>query len=215
MTWIETISGTRFDLLNPKPDQVNMADVAYALARIVRFTGHTNTGSDTGCGYSVAEHALHVCSVIEREHPNDAVLCALALHHDAAEAYVGDVSAPLKLAMRAMASLWGAAAGQWSPFDSIEDSVQACILRAIGLPEPTDEQHAVVKRADLLALAAERAVFLPHTGQAGDWACLEGIPVDERLCQRMRSAKWRTAWPRDLGYEYLMAGQRFEARRLP
>lgn len=207
MTWIETISGKRFDLLNPQPEQVDMADVAYALARIVRFTGHTNTGSSSGCGYSVAEHALHVCWVVEREHPDDAVLCALALHHDAAEAYVGDVSAPMKAAMREIDYVHHA-------FDFIEQRVQACILRAIGLPEPTAEQHAVVKHADLLALAAERAVFLPHTGQAGDWACLEGIPVDERLCQQMRSAKWRTAWPRDLGYEYLMAGQRFEARRL-
>jgi hypothetical protein len=158
MTWIETYSGKRFDLLDPKPEQVDLADIAHALARINRFTGHTSR-----C-YNVAEHSIYVQSLVSREHPKDIPLLAHALLHDAAEAYVGDVSAPMKLAMRAMSSLWGAPHNR-SPFDSIEEHVQACILAALGLPLPTPEQKAIIKRADLLMLRTEREAFLPNTGQ--------------------------------------------------
>jgi hypothetical protein len=160
MTWIETFSGKRFDLVDPDPDQVDLRDVAYALARINRFTGHTSEP------YSVGEHSLHVLRLVERAHPGDPRLLAHALLHDAAEAYVGDVSAPMKFAMR---KVHGSGVS-W--YDVIEERVMAAILTALGLPPPTPEQHLAVKRADWTMLMTERAALMPNTGQRawdGEW----------------------------------------------
>lgn len=184
MTWIETYSGKRFDLLNPQPEQVDLADIARSLARINRFTGHTSVP------YSVAEHAMHVEWFVG----GDPLLRALALHHDDAEAYVGDVSAPMKLAMRAMSSLWGAPHNR-SPFDSIEEHVQDTILAALSLPPPTPEQEKLIKRADLTLLAAERQTFLPNTG-AHEWNLQHEPPAE--LLKRLRDPYWRDARPGEI-----------------
>lgn len=84
MTWIQTYSGVRFDLLNPQPEMVRITDIAEALSKLNRFTGHTS------CQYSVAEHSLHMEMLAPKEHK------LWALMHDSAEAYIGDISRPLK-----------------------------------------------------------------------------------------------------------------------
>ncbi|MBD3260671.1 MAG: hypothetical protein GF334_03175 [Candidatus Altiarchaeales archaeon] len=84
MTWIQTKTGKKFDFFNPTLDSICIEDIAHALANLCRFSGHTKMF------YSVAEHSVWV-SV---QAPPDLKLEALL--HDAAEAYLGDVSRPLK-----------------------------------------------------------------------------------------------------------------------
>jgi hypothetical protein len=179
MTWIETYSGKRFDLLDPQAEQVDLADIAHALARLNRFTGHTSVS------YSVAEHAMHVEWVVSQSGHAAPLLSALALHHDSAEAYVGDASAPLKWAMRELAPGMGV-----TGFDRIALRAETAILKALSLPEPTDEQEAIIKRADLTLLAAERKVFMPNTG-AHEWN-LKEVPSAE-LLNRLRDPYFRHA----------------------
>jgi hypothetical protein len=190
MTWIETYSGKKFDLLDPTPDQVDLRDIAHALARINRFTGHTSPV------ISVAEHSLWVHALVLREHPEDPLLLAHALLHDAAEACVGDVSAPLKLAMREKHG----SGLTW--FDTIELEVQAVILEALGLPMPAADQKAIIRRADLVSLVTERRVFMPHTG-AHPWGSREDIPVDETLLADMRNPGWRRATVEEIAERFL------------
>jgi len=84
MTWITTNSGKRFDFTQPFDNTFDIHDIAHALAHINRFTGHTDQP------YSVAQHSVYVSNIVPPRY-------ALAgLMHDAAEAYLGDVSAPLK-----------------------------------------------------------------------------------------------------------------------
>jgi len=85
MTWITTASGARVVLLDPHPSTLLIEDIAHALSNICRYTGHT------GQFYSVAEH-----SVLASLHISDAKFALAALMHDASEAYLGDVSRPLK-----------------------------------------------------------------------------------------------------------------------
>ena len=188
MTWIETFSGKRFDLMHPTPAMVDVADIAHALARINRYTGHTATP------YSVAEHALHVCRRVmdlypDREH---ATLHALALHHDSGEYVIGDVSAPMKWLLRQMCGQ-----GQFpeerlhSDLDVIEDRVQATILTALGLPRPTSQQKAIIKAADLYMLQVERWSLLPNTGQH-PWGTNEGQPEGWQE-HRINENGWRLA----------------------
>lgn len=89
MIYIQTHSGICFDLLEPNPDSVSIEDIAYSLTALPRYTGHSRLS------WSVAQHSLLCClEAVERELPLDDTLVALL--HDATEAYLGDMSSPLK-----------------------------------------------------------------------------------------------------------------------
>lgn len=81
---ILTYSGVKFDILDPDPSDVKLIDIAHSLARLCRFTGHTAKF------YSVAEHCVRMSHMVSEEY------AMWALLHDATEAYVGDMSMPLK-----------------------------------------------------------------------------------------------------------------------
>lgn len=92
--WIQTRSGLAFDLLEPKPDQVCLADIAWSLGRLSRYTGH-------GLRHcSVAEHSVRGADIAERKYGRATAWDFLM--HDAGETYTGDISRPMKLAIRAM-----------------------------------------------------------------------------------------------------------------
>jgi len=84
---ITTFTGNKLDLLHPDPHLISIIDIAHALSNLCRFTGHTCTF------YSVAQHSVHVAKVVSKISPP---LTRAALLHDASEAYLGDVSTPLK-----------------------------------------------------------------------------------------------------------------------
>lgn len=73
-----------FNLKKPKPDMVDLKTMARAMSRVARYSGHTSRF------YSVASHSLLVASFCSPQNRLQALL------HDAAEAYTGDISTPLK-----------------------------------------------------------------------------------------------------------------------
>lgn len=81
---ITTRSGNKIDLTCPNPDLLTIEDVAHALSNICRFNGHTKDF------YSVAQHSILVSRMVPKEYK----MCALM--HDASEAYLGDVTRPLR-----------------------------------------------------------------------------------------------------------------------
>lgn len=91
MVLIRTFTGIAFDLQSPTPEMVDIRDIAHALARVCRFNGHTR-----GEPYSVAQHSV---SVSIRAGMWSQPAARLGLLHDAAEAYLGDMTAPLKRLM--------------------------------------------------------------------------------------------------------------------
>lgn len=141
---IQTASGIYFDLLEPDTSMVDIRDIAHALARICRFTGHVRRH------YSVAEHSLHA------SHWVPAPWAFAALMHDAHEAYVGDVAAPLKRLI--------------PDYRRIEQRVEAVVRERFGLPPVFPH---CVKQADLQMLATERAQLMPHDTLY--WGLLEGV----------------------------------------
>ena len=132
MTWIQTFTGQAVDLLHPRPETIQLADIEHALARICRYTGHTVEH------YSVAQHCVLVANHLQPE------LALQGLMHDAVEAYVQDVSAPLKWAMRELA--------HESPYDRIEHRVDLAIAKRFKLERPLPKE---VRDADLRMLATE------------------------------------------------------------
>ena len=137
--WIQTRSGGRFYPLDPKPEHVDLRDIAHALARQCRFSGHTSRF------YSVAEHSVRVAMrVFEETH--DPVLALLGLLHDASEAYLVDLPRPLKHDPA------------FAPYLTAERACMDAILRHVGFTVTTLPD--VVKRADASLLADEAQEFM-------------------------------------------------------
>jgi len=157
MTWLETFSGRKFNLLRPDPYVVWLPDIAHALARNNRFVGHT------GKGYSVAEHSLWAWKMIAIEYPTDFLLQFHAQFHDAHEYVTGDISHPLKEALEIL--------GAGPALRRIEQSVQDTILDALQVPKPTPEMRRTLKIADSRMLATEHTcpALMPNGGQ-NKWA---------------------------------------------
>lgn len=147
--YILTASGWHFDLIDPRPEMVDIADIAAALSKLCRFTGHL---SDF---YSVGQHCLHVMTLVP-EH-----LRLEALLHDADEAYTGDCSTPQKIAL----------GPTWQAFSQ---PIQIAVRARFGLPP---RLSAEVKRADILALGIERANFMPE--DSDEWPVLVGVDIPD------------------------------------
>lgn len=128
LAWIQTYSNQRFELENPRPEQIELRDIAHALSLICRFGGHTERM------YSVAQHSVLVASLCPPE------LRMEALFHDAAEAYLGDIVTPLK-------RLLGPA------YTELTDRVERAIADRFGLQWPIPD---LVHQADKMALAIEK-----------------------------------------------------------
>ena len=84
--YIVTSTGTPFTYRPVNPDAIHIEDIAHALSHICRFNGHTNLF------YSVAQHCLFIESLTVGT-VGDRLSSLL---HDAGEAYMCDIPAPLK-----------------------------------------------------------------------------------------------------------------------
>lgn len=87
--WMETFSGTKFNLVDIDPASFTLADIARSLSMSCRYKGHVHTF------YSVAEHCVLLARhAIDQGKNWQEVLTVLL--HDAAEAYIGDMVRPAK-----------------------------------------------------------------------------------------------------------------------
>ncbi len=151
--WMQCISGRAVDFDDVRPEHIEIADIALGLSRINRYLGHTNLP------LTVAEHSIRVAAVV-RDATNDQEMTLRALLHDAAEAYVGDTTAPVKRYIRR----------QTYALDVLETRVQRAILERFGLRHMRSEGmslaeweriEATIKNADLVLLATERRDHVP------------------------------------------------------
>lgn len=171
ITVIQTFTGLPFDLANPDPAKVRLADIAHAIARLNRYTGHIVPEH-----YSVAEHSVEVAKRLPQG------LAWRGLLHDAREAYIGDCSTPHKHTIR---QTLGEEA--YRRFLLIEHRVQAAIAEALETPD-IPSADAEVKRADLGMLRIERAqVMAEPVGWEWDGS---GIPHVSDSVLRCDAPMW-------------------------
>jgi hypothetical protein len=124
---IRTFMGKMIDPLAPDPDLITLVDIAHALSNICRWNGHTMKF------YSVAEHCIFVCNLVQS--PEDKLAAML---HDASEAYIADVSRPVKHRLK--------------NYFEVEYELMMVISRKFGFQYPLS---AEVKAADNAALEWE------------------------------------------------------------
>lgn len=141
---LETWSGLFYEFLDPKPEQIDIGDIAFALSNKARFSGHT-------LFYSVAEHSVSVAKRLPKR------LQLAGLLHDAAEAYLGDVPSPLKACL--------------PDFRKIEAINERAIFKKFKV-ELLLTDWALIKQADLQALYNEAHVLVPSQGK--DWSMFKG-----------------------------------------
>ncbi len=87
--WIFTHSGIQVFLANPSIEMIDLDDIAHAQSLLCRFNGQCNKF------HCVGEHASLVADEVLRK-TGDVMLARSALMHDSPEAYLGDVTGPLK-----------------------------------------------------------------------------------------------------------------------
>lgn len=125
--WMQTFTGRQFWPLDPRPEEIDIADIAHALAHDCRYGGHCLRF------YSVAEHSVLLARAVAPQHR------LAALMHDSPEGYLRDLVRPVKRTMPA--------------YRTAETAIWLAICARFGLPP---ELPAEVHQADNRILVDER-----------------------------------------------------------
>jgi len=127
---ILTISKREVNVFDPKPEMFDIEDIAHALSNICRFTGHIPVR------YTVAQHSVLCANNIVKEYK------LAALMHDASEAYLNDIAAPIK--------------DNLPDYIKLEDSLMKCLSDKFGFEYPLPK---AVKLMDKIFYNIERRTF--------------------------------------------------------
>lgn len=141
--WMETFTGKKFYVLDPRPEDICIKDIAHSLSLQCRYNGHCKRF------YSVAEHCVLISEseiVVSRELELEGLL------HDAAEAYLSDIPRPVK-------------ASGYRLCHEIEKKIEEVIAKKFGLRRPFSEW---VDEVDFRILANERAALMSDSGNKWD-----------------------------------------------
>tara|TARA_Y100000310_G_C20700591_1_gene829508 strand:- start:2114 stop:2668 length:555 start_codon:yes stop_codon:yes gene_type:complete len=133
--FIQIFSGRQFYPLEPRVEDVDIKDIAHALAMKCRFNGHCLKF------YSIAEHSVRVANLLE-EDGYIAPIPLWGLIHDAGEAYLADVPRPIKKGIPF--------------FNELETKVLNVIVEALGIDRLELKDVKILKNADNVLLATEK-----------------------------------------------------------
>lgn len=182
MTWIRTYTGKRWHIDSPRPEDIDIADVAHSLAAQCRWGGHTQQFM------SVAEHSVRVSELVVRlakeadpafDTEQSRSLAFAGLMHDAEEAYPPyDIASPLKELLRSMGAEGGVL--------SIAASVKAAVRIRFDLPATEPD---LVKRADRIMLATEWGDVMGASPSDADPDSIVATTEPDRV------SYWSWGWP--------------------
>lgn len=195
-TEIETFTGGFVDVLHPRPDTIKLVDIAHHLAQTCRYNGAVNKF------YSVAEHSSLVHDLVvwamdnmATWRPADAVVfrdwAKGAILHDCAEAYLCDLTAPAKYALRQ--EQWELTRTPWhghnvppefkGAYTTLGGRMERAVAEQLGV-DPRLFDHPLVMLCDMWALKIEAKV-LTSTGGA-NWRWPGELPNDGKLPREVR-----------------------------
>lgn len=140
-TTMVTYTGAFMDTLDPRTEDIHLADIAHALSNLCRFTGQCKFF------YSVAQHSVFLSDQLRIEGADIQTQC-LGLMHDAAEAYLNDIASPFKRGLK--------------EYQEIENRMMGVVVKRFGL-SGADAQ--AVKYMDGVMVSTEIEQMLPHYDQ--------------------------------------------------
>lgn len=185
-------NGKGIDLLDPRPSQIDFASVAEHLAKEKRFNGAT-----PDVEYSVAQHSfLGADAILKAGGYAAESVAAFFLLHDAHEAFVKDLTTPLKHAVAHIAHAYYEAvpADVINSFDTLEQRIDAAIFEAAGLSWPMPQQiKPEVKRFDLIMFVTEWRDLM-HDIPHPNWAPYSGIKPLKARIEPMAWPQARAGW---------------------
>jgi len=161
--WLQTFSGRRVSVMNPRPEQISLGDIANSISKQCRFNGHCDDF------YSVAQHCV-LGANFALKHFTPQVAKEFLLH-DATEAFVGDLIRPVKRMI--------------PQFSEVEAGFWKAISAKFGLPEV---HSAEVHDLDNIMVTWEKRDLLPNSE---DWPNLPDITVYDLPV--MKPVDWRVA----------------------
>ena len=124
---ITTYTGIHFDPLAPTPEGLEIRDIAHALSLLCRGNGHVQTF------FSVGQHCIHCALEAQARGMSRRVVLACLLH-DASEAYISDITRPVKLGL--------------PEYRVIEKRLQDTIYRRFGIDPEDSAVMSEVSRID-------------------------------------------------------------------
>lgn len=158
--WIPTYSGLALDPLNPDPSQIALDDIARGLSNCCRYAGQI------GKFYSVAEHSVRLSmaakSILAEFPAPKGAHTHTALMHDAAEAYLTDMTTPVK-------NLEASA-----PYREIEGRILEVILQRFGIPPVGNHMDAM-----------DKAMVWTEAHYAGLYPYPDNLPAMDASLQRL------------------------------
>ena len=153
---INTFSGGKLNLMNPQVENITILDIAKGLAYKGHFAGQTPNF------FSIAQHSLMVCDLMEEEHGDNPLLMLTGLLHDASEAYIGDMVKPLKVFL--------------PNFQEVENRLQDVIFKKFNLD---GRQMPLVKKYDKISQDIEYENFYGYESE------IEYLSPEESLIKFM------------------------------
>lgn len=127
MSYITTFTKRHFDPINADIDDIEIADIAHALSLLCRANGHFEHF------YSVAQHSLNCVKEAKARGYSERVQLGCLLH-DASEAYLSDVTRPMK--------------AQLPKYFEVEEKLQNAIFNKWINPSLTEEERKQVFEID-------------------------------------------------------------------
>jgi hypothetical protein len=158
-TSIQTYSGRWVDVTNPEARDIYIIDIAHSLANICRFTGQVKRF------YSVGEHCINISDLVYKL-TGDPFTAMWGLLHDAPEAYIGDVSAPLKSVIRSL-------------YKPLEDKFDSAICAAFGLLRTQTMIDTVDYFDKAIRYDEARALMTPWDGMSNGLG-INIVPIGSR-----------------------------------
>lgn len=142
MKYITTYSGEDFSPIHPNINQIKIEDIAHALSMMCRANGHFNHF------FSVAQHSIN-CAIEAKARGFSRKLQLACLLHDASEAYISDITRPVK--------------SELFEYCSIEKQLQDLIYEKFLYGTLTADEQATVKQIDDDMLVCEFNTLMEKT----------------------------------------------------
>ena len=158
MEHIITYSGEKFTPLDPDINQIKIEDIAHSLSLLCRANGHIDRF------FSIAQHCIN-CAVEAKARGYSAGIQLICLIHDGSEAYISDVTRPVKYYLH--------------EYKRIEKRLQDVIYTRFLGAQPSDEEFSLMNEIDNDMLICEFNILMKDKKLYNTIPDLKSDPVFE------------------------------------